>query len=86
MTYGTQGVSAYRSEAVQAAEFADPHTLVSMLIDGVLQRIAQARGAMANGMTARKCERIGKAIAIVDSLRAGHGAGRRRGRKPRPAL
>lgn len=70
MTYGTQGVSAYRSEAVQAAEFADPHTLVSMLIDGALQRIAQARGAMANGLTARKGERIGKAIAIVDSLQA----------------
>lgn len=70
MTYGTQGVTAYRSEAVQAAEFADPHTLVSMLIDGALQRIAQARGAMANGMTARKGERIGKAIAIIDSLQA----------------
>jgi len=70
MTYGTQGVTAYRSEAVQAAEFADPHTLVSMLIDGALQRIAQARGAMANGMTASKGERIGKAIAIIDSLQA----------------
>lgn len=70
MTFGTQGVTAYRSESVMAAEFADPHTLVSMLINGAVERIAQARGAMAHGMTARKGERVGKAISIIESLRA----------------
>lgn len=70
MTYGRQGATAYQSEAVQAAEFASPHELVKMLIDGAVERVVQARGAMERGMTARKGERIGRAISIVDSLRA----------------
>ncbi len=64
------GASAYRSEAVQAAEYADPHSLIAMLFAGALERISQARGAIEHGMIARKGERIGKALAIVDSLRA----------------
>lgn len=70
MTFGRQGATAYRSESVQAAEYADPHTLVTMLLDGAIERIAQARGALERGITARKGERIGKAIAILDSLLA----------------
>lgn len=70
MTFGRQGTTAYQSEAVQAAHYASPHALVAMLIDGALERIVQARGAMERGRTASKGERIGKAIAIVDSLRA----------------
>lgn len=70
MTFGRHGASAYQSESVQAAQYADPHKLVSMLIDGAVERISQARGALERGQTARKGERIGKAIAIVDSLRA----------------
>lgn len=70
MTFGRQGATAYQSEAVRAAEFASPHQLVKMLIDGAVERVIQARGAMERGMTARKGERIGKAISIVDSLRA----------------
>jgi flagellar protein FliS len=41
-----------------------------MLIDGAVERVTQARGALERGQTARKGERIGKAIGIVDSLRA----------------
>lgn len=69
-TLNAQGASAYRSEAVHAAEYADPHSLIAMLFDGALERISQARGAIEHGMIARKGERIGKALAIVDSLRA----------------
>lgn len=70
MTFGRQGINAYRSESARQAEFADPHTLVTMLLDGAMERIAQARGAMERGVTARKGERIGKAVEIIDSLRA----------------
>ncbi len=70
MTFGIPGAEAYRSESVRAAEYADPHRLVAMLLEGVVERVVQARGAMEHGQTARKGERIGKAIAIVDSLRA----------------
>lgn len=70
MTYGRHGASAYQREAVQAAHFASPHQLVAMLMDGALERIVQARAAMEHQLTARKGERIGKAISIIDSLRA----------------
>jgi len=70
MTFSRQGAAAYRSEAVRAVEFATPHQRVAMLLDGALERLAQARGAMEHGMTARKGERVGKAISIIDSLRS----------------
>jgi len=70
MTFARQGVSAYKTESVRAADYASPHQLVAMLLDGAIERVLQARGAMERGMTARKGELIGKAIAIVDSLGA----------------
>lgn len=70
MTFANHGASAYRREAAQAAHYASPHQLVCMLMDGALERILQARAAMERQQTARKGERIGKAISIIDSLRA----------------
>jgi flagellar secretion chaperone FliS len=69
-TLSQHGAAAYHKEAVRAVEFATPHERVALLLSGALERIAQARGAMEHGMTARKGERIGRAIAIVDSLRS----------------
>jgi flagellar protein FliS len=48
---------------------ASPHRLVQMLMDGVLQRVAEARGALSRSEIALKGERIGKAISIVGGLR-----------------
>ena len=49
---------------------ADPHRLVQMLFEGALDRLAVARGAMLQGNTAVKGERISRAIGIIDGLRA----------------
>jgi flagellar secretion chaperone FliS len=49
---------------------ASPHRLVQMLMEGALEKIALARGYMANNEIANKGENIGKAIAIVDGLQA----------------
>lgn len=49
---------------------AEPHRLIQMLFEGALERIAVARGAMIHGNIAVKGDRIGKAIDIVESLRA----------------
>ncbi len=68
--YGNQGLNAYRQTSNQAAHYADPHRLVQMLMEGFLTRVAGAKGAMARGETARKGTEIGKAISIVDGLRA----------------
>ncbi len=70
MTYMTQGAGAYRSESVKAAEYASPHELTGMLLDGALARIAQARGAIEQQQISIKGERIGKAISIIEGLRA----------------
>lgn len=48
---------------------ADPHRLIQMLMQGGLDRIAQARGAMERQAYAEKGMLIGKAISIVGGLR-----------------
>ena len=49
---------------------ADPHQLIKLLLDGVLSRIAAAKGHLQRGGVGPKGECIGKAIMIVDGLRA----------------
>lgn len=51
-----------------AAESASPHKLVQMLMQGCLQRIAEAKGALHRGDAAAKGLAIGKAIDIVAGL------------------
>lgn len=60
--YQTVNVNAQVSEA-------DPHRLIQMLMEGGLQRVAQAKGAMQYGNTGLKGEQIGKAVAILGGLR-----------------
>lgn len=49
---------------------ASPHRLVQMLMEGVLEKIALAKGNMARNEIASKGENIGKAISIVGGLQA----------------
>lgn len=60
--YQTVNVNAQVTEA-------DPHRLIQMLLEGGLQRIAQAKGAMEYGNVALKGELIGKAMGIIGGLR-----------------
>lgn len=50
---------------------ASPHRLIQMLLEGGLQRLAQAKGAMQYGNIPLKGELLGKAINIVVGLRDG---------------
>jgi len=50
---------------------ASPHRLVQMLMEGALDRLAQAKGFMGRGEIARKGEMLGKAIDIIHGLRLG---------------
>jgi flagellar secretion chaperone FliS len=62
-------VQNYASVKVHSSvEAASPHRLIQMLFEGALERIAQAKGAMAQNQIARKGELIGKAVAIVGGL------------------
>lgn len=62
--YQKIGAQAQTSEA-------SPHRLVQMLMEGGLDRIAQAKGAMERNDIANKGVLIGKAIGIVGGLREG---------------
>jgi flagellar protein FliS len=63
-------VAAYQSVATHGGVAAsDPHQLIVMLMDGALDRLAQARGCMANGAVADKNHLLSSAIAIIDELR-----------------
>ncbi len=65
-----RGINQYQKVgAYSSAAYADPHRLIQLLFDGLLDRIAQARGAVERGEVSRKGEVIGKAIAILDGLR-----------------
>ncbi|MDY6941647.1 MAG: flagellar export chaperone FliS [Pseudomonadota bacterium] len=61
---------AYQQVGTQSAvDNASPHRLISMLMDGALERVAAAKGLMQHGDVAGKGLQISKAIAIVDGLR-----------------
>ena len=63
-------LDAYKDTKVQTAiDDASPHQLVTLLLDGALERIALASGAMARDDVAASGEAIGKSISILDSLR-----------------
>lgn len=60
----------YQRVSVQSEVFeASPHRLIQMLMQGGLERIAQARGAVERDAFAEKGELIGKAISIIGGLR-----------------
>ena len=73
-----QALSAYQSVGTQTSVVdASPAQLITLLMEGAMDRLASARGAMSRGERARQGELIGKTISIVDNLRAclDHGQG-----------
>jgi len=52
-----------------SAAYADPHHLITMLMDGALERIALAKGAMLQNDIAEKGKLIGNTVTIIEGLR-----------------
>ena len=71
MTYGPlrQPSALYQQNSVAGVESADAHQLVGLLLDGAMDRIAQARGHLQHGNVAAKGSCISKAVAIIGALR-----------------
>jgi len=59
-----------RINTESALEGASPHRLIQMLINGALDRLSQARGAMQRDETAQKGLLLGKAVSILGGLQA----------------
>ncbi|MGN2242661.1 flagellar export chaperone FliS [Frateuria sp. GZRR33] len=69
MAFG-QGANAYQQvRSHGGVESADPHGLITLLMDGALERLVTARGHMQRGEIAPKGEVIGRVIEIVGGLR-----------------
>lgn len=67
----SSSLAAYQQVAVHGGiAAADPQRLVLMLMDGALERIAQARGAIEHGALEAKAQLIHRTVAILDELRA----------------
>jgi flagellar protein FliS len=67
--FGRSGgmVNAYRQVGTETSvEDASPHKLVSLLFDGYMESIVQARGAMRNGEIEKKGKAISRAARIVE--------------------
>lgn len=72
MSYGTMNTALRQYTDVGAeseAGYASPHRLIGMLLEGVQDRIAAAKGCMQHGEVALKGAYIGKAISILEGLR-----------------
>jgi len=63
-------LAAYQSVAVHGGLAADnPHHLITMLMDGALDRLHAARGCMERGETGQKALLLHRVVAIVAELR-----------------
>ncbi|MCB1671531.1 MAG: flagellar export chaperone FliS [Gammaproteobacteria bacterium] len=65
------GVNHYQKIEVETrVSSSNPHSLVTMLFDGLLEKLARATGAIARGNVAEKGQALSASIKIVDGLRA----------------
>lgn len=61
----------YSKMAVQTGiESASPHRLIQMLMEGVLEKLARAKGFMQRNEIRAKGQQIGWAISIIEGLKA----------------
>lgn len=73
MTYTSahNALGQYSKMAVQTGvESATPHRLIQMLMEGVLEKVARAKGCMQRKDIRGKGQQIGWAISILEGLKA----------------
>jgi flagellar protein FliS len=64
-------LAAYQTVATHGGvAAADPHRLIVMLMDGALERIAQARGCIQHDALPEKNRLLAAAVSIVEELRS----------------
>lgn len=69
--YNRSALSQYQKINAQTGIVdADPHRLIQLLLDGAIDRIAQARGALSAGNIAELGETLGKAVGIISGLQS----------------
>lgn len=71
MTYfAGNAMQTYNTVSVRSrVDAASPHRLISLLLDGALEKIAVAKGNIQREEVANKAQAIGRAISIIEGLR-----------------
>ena len=71
MSFGRKALGSYKSVASEAeAGYASQHRLVQMLMEGVLTRVATAKGQIERQDLAGKSSTISSAMAIINALKS----------------
>lgn len=69
--YDYSALKEYQAIDIQSkVSSSTPHSLVAMLLEGVLKKLATAGGAIERNDIAKKGELLSSSIRIIDSLRA----------------
>ncbi len=69
--YNYDALNEYQQVAIQSkVSNSTPHSLVSMLLQGVLDKLAKAAGAIQRNDIAERGQTISESIRIIDNLRA----------------
>ena len=69
--YNYDALNEYQQVAIQSkVSNSTPHSLVSMLLQGVLDKLAKATGAIQRNDIAERGQTISESIRIIDNLRA----------------
>jgi flagellar protein FliS len=64
-----KNLKAYKSNSVEAdMSVADPHRVIQMMMQGLLERLAQAKGAIDRRDYEAKSQLISKSMAIINGL------------------
>lgn len=63
-----KAVNQYQTADNSSIEYADPHELILRLMNGAIERIAQAKGSIQYQDVQHKGEYLGKAISIIGGL------------------
>jgi len=64
-----KNLQAYKTQSLEAeVSVADPHRIIQLMMQGVLERLAQAKGAISRRNFEMKSETISKAQALLNGL------------------
>ncbi len=69
-SFAQNALNQYQTNKNSSIAFASPHELILRLMNGALERTAQAKGAMLQNNQQDKAELISKAISIIAGLSA----------------
>ena len=71
LPYSYSAAKSYHSADIHGGvESANPHHLVEMLFDGLMERLHQAEAGIVRGEISVRCNAINKALSILDALRS----------------